>query len=181
MKIWLPIALIIVVGSFQSANAQASFGRTAGQFGVSQTGSARYSIPIWAPPGPRGIQPHVSLVYDSNSGVGPLGIGWSVAGLGAITRCNLTYAQDTNPAPVALVTTDGYCFNGNRLRLQTGTYGAAGSTYLTEIADFSSITANGTAGNGPAYFTVQSRDGLTFASDCGSHLNCFLVVTEQSD
>jgi hypothetical protein len=140
----------------------AAVGRTAGNFDVSSTGSAQYSIPIWTPPGPRGIQPNLALVYDSHSGIGPLGIGWQVTGLGAVTRCNKTYAQDTTPAPVALVTTDGYCLNGNRLRLTSGTYGTAGSTYQTEIANFSNVTANGTAGNGPSYFTVQGRDGLTY-------------------
>jgi len=55
-----------------------------------------------------------------------------------------------------------YCLDGKRLRLTSGTYGTAGSTYQTEVADFSNITANGTAGNGPAYFTVQGRDGLTY-------------------
>jgi RHS repeat-associated protein len=164
MKTLLPLGLLVLVAVLQRANAQGTFGRTPGHFGVSQVGSAQYSIPIWAPPGPRGIQPNLAFQYDSASDIGPLGIGWSLAGLGSITRCNLTTAQDTTPAPVALVTTDGYCINGNRLRLTSGagTYGAAGSTYQTEIADFSNITANGAAGNGPASFTVQGRDGNTY-------------------
>src|ERR1700723_1494855 len=112
----LPVALLIWLALFNVSEAQ-SVGRTPGKFNVSAIGSAQYSIPIWAPPGPRGIQPNVSLFYDSNSSIGPLGIGWSLGGLGAITRCNLTTAQDTTPAPVALVTTDGYCLNGKRLRL----------------------------------------------------------------
>jgi RHS repeat-associated protein len=144
-----------------------SFGRTPGKFGVSPIGSAQYSIPIGVPPGPRGVQPNISLRYDSQASIGPLGIGWSLAGLGHITRCNLTAAQDAAPAPVALVTTDGYCINGNRLRLTSGTYGTDGSTYQTEIADFSNITANGNTTNagvntGPASFTVQGRDGNTY-------------------
>src|ERR1700733_3899467 len=146
-----------------------SFGRTAGNFGVSPTGSTQYTIPIWTPPGPKGIQPNLSLSYNSSAGIGPLGVGWFVAGLGAVTRCNKTYAQDTTPAAVALVVSDGYCLNGNRLRLTSasGTYGAAGSTYQTEIADFSQITANGNTTNGgvntgPASFTVQGRNGLTY-------------------
>ena len=156
----LTIVLMLLVSSIQTANA--SFGRTVGNFNVSATGSTQYAIPIWAPPGPRGIQPNVSLFYDSQSSIGPLGIGWSLAGLGQITRCNKTYAQDTAPAPVALVVSDGYCLNGKRLRLTSGTYGTDGSTYQTEIADFSNITAHGTAGNGPAYFTVQGRNGNTY-------------------
>jgi RHS repeat-associated protein len=157
----LSVALLIWFAFFNVAEAQ-TVGRTPGHFNVSQVGSAQYSIPIWAPPGPRGMQPNISLLYDSGSSIGPLGIGWSLAGLGVITRCNLTTAQDTTPAPVALVTTDGYCMNGKRLRLTGGTYGTAGSTYQTEIADFSNITANLTAGNGPQYFTVQGRNGLTY-------------------
>jgi hypothetical protein len=154
------VALLSVV-SAQTVEAS-SFGRTQGNFSVSQTGNAQYSIPIWAPPGPNRMQPHLALQYNSGSGIGPLGVGWSLAGLGSVTRCNKTTAQDATPANVALVVGDGYCLNGNRLRLTSGTYGAAGSTYQTEIADFSNITANGTAGNGPATFTVQARDGNTY-------------------
>jgi RHS repeat-associated protein len=154
------VALLSIV-SVQTVYAS-SFGRTPGKFGVSPIGSAQYSIPIWTPPGPNGIQPNLALRYDSRAGIGPLGVGWSLAGLGSVTRCNLTTAQDTTAAPVALVTSDGYCLNGNRLRLTSGTYGTAGSTYQTEIAEFSNVTANGTAGNGPAYFTVQARNGNTY-------------------
>src|ERR1700722_16782005 len=144
-------------------DASAAVGRTPGSFAVSQTGSAEYTIPIFAPPGPRGMQPSISLFYDSRSPIGPLGLGWSLGGLGQITRCSKTVAQDTTAAPVALVASDGYCINGNRLRLTAGIYGSAGSVYATEIADFSQITAVGAAGgNGPAYFTVQGRNGLTY-------------------
>ena len=158
----LAIVLMTIMTSVLSGNAFAAVGRTPGQFAVSPTGSAQYTIPIWAPPGPRGVQPHIALTYNSQSGNGPVGVGWGVSGLGAISRCNKTYAQDTTPAAVALAISDGYCLNGNRLRLTGGTYGTAGSTYQTEIADFSNVTANGAAGNGPAYFTVRARDGLTY-------------------
>ena len=157
------VALLIASIMLLSGNgAFAVVGRTTGQFNVSTVGSAQYFIPIWTPPGPRGMQPQISLAYDSQAGIGPLGIGWTISGLGSITRCNLTVAQDTIPAPVQLVTSDGYCINGSRLRLTSGTTGTAGSVYQTEIADFSQITANGTAGNGPAYFTVQAKNGLTY-------------------
>jgi RHS repeat-associated protein len=158
----LSVALLISFAFLNSAEAQ-TVGRTPGNFNVSAVGSAQYSMPIWAPPGPRGMQPNLSLVYDSQSSIGPLGIGWSLAGLGQITRCNLTVAQDTTPAAVTLATSDGYCINRKRLRKTSGTYGAAGSTYQTEIADFSNITAFGATGiTGIAYFTVQGRDGLTY-------------------
>ena len=162
MKIQLPIALIILVASYPIAEAS-SIGRTPGQFGVSRMGSAQYSIPIWAPPGPRGVQPNLALLYDSHSGIGPLGIGWSLAGLGQITRCNKTVAQDSTAAPVTLATGDGYCLNGKRLRLTGGTYGAASSTYQTEVADFSNVTAYSSSGvTGIGYFIVQGVNGLKY-------------------
>ena len=158
----LTFALFVLVASCQIAEA-VTVGRTPGQFDVSRVGSAQYNIPIWAPPGPRGIRPNIALSYDSQSTIGPLGLGWSLAGLGSITRCNLTTAQDTTPAPVALVATDGYCINGSRLRLTSGTYGTTGSTYQTEIADFSNITAESSTGiTGIGYFVVQGRNGLTY-------------------
>jgi hypothetical protein len=57
---------------------------------------------------------------------------------------------------------DRFCLGGNRLRLGSGTYGAAGSVYLTEMADYSRITAYSTAGNGPEYFVVEAKSGLKY-------------------
>jgi Salmonella virulence plasmid 65kDa B protein/FG-GAP-like repeat len=142
---------------------------------VSATGAATYQIPIWAPLGPKGVQPNLALTYNSQSGDGTMGPGWSLSGLSAITRCNKTYAQDGMPAAVALATSDGYCLNGNRLRISSGTYGVAGSTYQTESADFSQITANGSAGNGPASFIVQGKDGLIF--EYGNTTDSRIVAT----
>jgi len=137
-------------------------GHTAGSFATSPTGAATYTIPIWAPAGPKGMEPHVALSYNSQQGNGIVGVGWSISGLSSIYRCNLTFAQDAAPAPVALVTSDGYCMDGQRLRLTSGTYGVAGSTYQTEIANFVNVTAYGSAGNGPAYWTAQDRNGRTY-------------------
>jgi hypothetical protein len=86
-----------------------------------------------------------------------------LAGLSAIYRCGKTIAQDGAASSVALAVSDGYCIDGNRLR-QTGgsSYGTSGSIYMTEIADFSRITANGTSGNGPESWTVERKDGSIF-------------------
>jgi RHS repeat-associated protein len=193
-----PILLIIAGATLLSASAQATTaaGRTKGTFVVSPTGAATYTIPIWAPPGPQGLQPNIALTYNSQladagdptpapagsqspgrpipvdstqaslnwaqASNGYLGVGWSLQGLSSIYRCNLTFAQDAAPAPIALVTSDGYCMAGQRLRLTGGTYGEAGSTYQTEVANFVNVTAYGTAGNGPAYWIAQDRNGRTY-------------------
>src|ERR1700678_1142859 len=117
MRIRLSNALLALTLSLLAAPVFAATGRTVGHFAVSPTGSAQYSIPIWAPKGPHGVQPHIALSYDSQQGNGYVGVGWAVSGLSSIYRCNLTIAQDGTAAPVALATSDGYCMDGQRLRL----------------------------------------------------------------
>jgi YD repeat-containing protein len=141
-------------------------GRTPGQFAVSPMGAATYQIPIWTPPGARGLEPHLALVYTSGSPDGMMGPGWNLAGLSAIARCNKTYA-DNNGSPAAVTLTTGatgddFCLDGSRLRVTSGTYGAANSVYQTMVANFSRITAYGAAGNGPSYFYVEGKDGLIY-------------------
>lgn len=145
-----------------SAGAFAAAGKTPGTYQVSPAGAATYTIPIWAPRGPDGLQPQIALTYNSQAGSSYLGVGWSVSGLSVIYRCTQTYAQDPAAAPVNLTMSDVFCMDGRRLRLTGGTYGAAGSTYQTEVANFANVTAYGSAGNGPAHFVVQGRDGRTY-------------------
>ncbi|HEY1354334.1 MAG TPA: SpvB/TcaC N-terminal domain-containing protein [Ktedonobacteraceae bacterium] len=49
------------------------------------TGTASLSVPIFSSPGRHGFGPQLSLSYNSGSGNGPFGFGWSL-GLPAITR-----------------------------------------------------------------------------------------------
>jgi RHS repeat-associated protein len=157
------LAFVTLSALLCEASAWAATGRTAGNFAVSADGSANYSIPIWTPPGVANLQPSLALNYSSRSGDGLLGIGWQLAGLSAISRCNLTYAQDGIAGSPQLASSDRFCFDGNRLRTTSGsTYGAPGATYQTEIANFSNVTSNGTAGSGPAWFKVQAKNGLTY-------------------
>jgi len=108
------------------------------------------------------MQPPLEFVYRHTGGNGRLGMGWSIAGIGAITRCNKTIVQDGAFSPASLSVDDGYCLNGNRLRLVSGTYGTNGSVYRTEREMFSRVTASGAAGNGPASFEVEASDGLVY-------------------
>ena len=142
--------------------AHGAVGRTPGDAGVSASGTAQYSVALTLPPGRRGLTPQLGLAYDSSRGRGLAGLGWSVTGASTIYRCEKTVAQDGEARGVRNVTDDGYCLDGNRLRLVGGIYGTAGSEYRTEIQTYSRLVAVGTAGNGPQSFKVDGRDGLRY-------------------
>ncbi len=50
------------------------------------TGTGTLTVPIATSPGRSGFGPQLSLAYNSGSGNGPFGVGWSLGGLPSITR-----------------------------------------------------------------------------------------------
>ncbi|MEO8062872.1 MAG: toxin TcdB middle/N-terminal domain-containing protein [Pseudomonadota bacterium] len=162
---------LICITSLGIANTAVAvdYGRTAGSFDVSTSGASTYSIPIWTPPGPNGVQPSIALAYNSQSGNSLAGVGWSLAAVSSIERCPRTIGQDGTAAEIALTGSDRFCLGGSRLRLSTGTYGVAGSVYFTELADYSRITAYGTLGAGPDHFIVEAKSGLRYEYGNGAN------------
>ena len=148
------------VAASASLPATAAAGRTPGSFGVTSTGAATYSIPIWTPPGVGNVDLKLSLEYNSRGGNGVIGQGWSLAGLSEISRCNRTVAQDGAPGPVTHTVVDRFCLDRQQLKLVSGTYGAVGAVYATEIESFSRISAVASA-YGMA-FVVTSKNGLVY-------------------
>ena len=130
-----------------------------GEFKVNNTGAATYTVPIAVPPGTNGVAPILSLSYNSQAGNGMMGLGWMLSGISSITRCPQTVAQDGVRGSIHFDGNDRYCMGGQRLMLVSGSYGADGSEYRTELEQFSKIVAHGSAGNGPAWFEVWRKDG----------------------
>jgi YD repeat-containing protein len=158
---WLWFIALLCMG-LAGTEGSAAIGRTSGLPGVSPSGAATYTVPLWVPPGINGLQPSLALVYSSNRGEGPFGVGWGLAGLSVIERCVSTWAQNGVARDVRNDNQDRFCLDGNQLRRTGGTYGAAGSTYQTELETYARIKAYGSAGNGPAYFFVEAADGLVY-------------------
>lgn len=158
-------AVVLIAGFLLGAPAgyaaTSAVGTAPGQFSVSPTGAATYQIPIAVPPGTNGLKPSLALLYNSQAGNGLLGMGWSLSGLSVISRCPQTIDQDNAVHLPNLTSADRFCLDGQRLIVTSGTYGASGSVYHTEIDSFQKVTAVGTAGTGPASFTVVDRAGLT--------------------
>jgi len=148
-------------------------GRTDGSGTVTSDGAAQYTLPLWVPPGRAGIQPDLSLVYNSSGGNGLLGVGWSLTGLSQITRCRKTFLQDGDPQAVHFNggnNGDRLCLNGQRLVVvggldgATSTYGADWTEYRTENDIHAKIVSYASDAYGPGLFKVYLKDGriLTF-------------------
>ncbi|MEM9540747.1 MAG: FG-GAP-like repeat-containing protein [Cyanobacteria bacterium P01_E01_bin.42] len=135
-------------------------GTIPGEFAVNGNGGATYTIPIEVPPGTNGVQPNLSLVYNSQQDNGLLGVGWNLAGLSAIARCGTTVATDGFKSGVNFDSRDRFCFDGQRLMAVSGAYGADGTEYHTERETWVRIISQTEAGqNGPRSFSVTTKDG----------------------
>jgi RHS repeat-associated protein len=134
-------------------------GSTDGQLRVNESGAATYAINIATPAGTAGVAPQLALSYSSQGQNGLLGQGWSLSGLSAITRCRQTLTQDNNPEPITWTSGDRYCLDGQRLLLVSGSHGAPGAVYKTEIESFTTVTAHGGSAGNPDYFVVEKKDG----------------------
>ncbi|PRQ01022.1 putative deoxyribonuclease RhsC [Enhygromyxa salina] len=149
-------------------------GTIPGTFRVDERGAARFSIPLEVPRAARGLEPDLSLEYDSQLGSGALGVGWALGGQSAITRCAHTLAEDHELAPVRMTNDDALCLDGQRLVLVDGAPFQIGATYRLERDDFSRIRVIATANHlshacegGYGYgFEQRRRDGTIATYGC---------------
>jgi YD repeat-containing protein len=122
------------------------------------TGSAAYSIPIALPPGTNGVQPNLTIAYNSDSGNGWVGEGWTVTGLGYIERLGPNWS----PAPT-YGSSDTYRLNmgGTSQKLVyagVDPTGASGNYYRTQIESFLRIEYVSTSN----YWIVTNTGGTKF-------------------
>lgn len=181
------ISSVIAVGMVSKGLFSAVVpGTLPGDVTVTNRGSAVYSIPIQTVPGVAGMNPDLSLVYNSQGGNGLLGQGWSLSGLSVITRVPTTDFLESGSTegaytssnfkvyPVNFDGMDRFALDGKRLMMVSGsTYGANGTEYRTEIDSFSRIKAVGSVNGGPQYFTVETKSGLklTFGNTTDSRID----------
>lgn len=152
-----------------------AFGATPGEF--SGNGSAVYNIPIDVPPGINGMQPNLSIVYNSDGGNGLLGMGFDIGGLSRITRIGASEFFDGYNRGVTYTNSDRFALDGQRLvmvgsnndgasgeqvspeTIDPNAYGMDGITYRTSRDCWRNVISNGASGNGPATFTVLHPNG----------------------
>ncbi len=150
------------VPSPKSKALTANVGSLKGEFQVTPSGQAHYSIPIEVSPGTAGMSPALAITYDSSSSNtrnGLLGMGFSLDGLTAITRCPSNKTQNGVIHGVDFTDKDRFCFNGEQLIVIKGEYGADGTEYRTYVDSKAKIISYGKQGNGPASFKVWTKGG----------------------
>ncbi|MDB5228238.1 MAG: hypothetical protein JWN78_2431, partial [Bacteroidota bacterium] len=148
----------------KTTNTSNAIGVLAGSHGVSPTGSATYSIPIFIPDGINSMEPSVSVNYNSRASNGLVGYGWSLNAVSSISydrkdeyhdgKADLDYINNGNP----------FLLDGHRLIPVSGTNGANGAVYRTESESFSKVISNGSSASCttcPSSFTVISKNGIT--------------------
>jgi RHS repeat-associated protein len=138
-------------------------GALPGRGGVSPDGAYTYTIPIETPEGRAGMEPKLALNYNSRGGNGMFGMGWTLSGGASyISRCPKTWAAGRKSERVTFTTEDRFCLDGQRLLLvSSGTYGAAGTEYRTEMDSFAKVVLEATESgtNEPIQFRVSYKDG----------------------
>lgn len=137
-------------------------GRTEGTFSVSPSGAATYQIPITLQQGLSTFIPEVSLCYNSQSGNGIIGYGWSLTGFSTISVVPRSIYYDGKAECLYQGGDNALALDGMRLLLKSGTNGAIGATYYTENDQGALIEVTSCANGTPASFTVKTTDGTTY-------------------
>lgn len=136
-------------------------GKISDQFDVSPVGQAIYSIPIKLPPGTAGMQPELSIVYNSSSKEGLLGYGFDLSGLSMINRSPQNLIVDGRVTAVDFSDSDRFMLDGQRLIRISPLTQIKDIEYRTENNNFSKIIAYGEANN-PQSFSVYTKSGLVY-------------------
>ena len=91
-------------------------GDFSGKYTVDESGAFNYSIPLQVAPGINGMQPNLTMQYNSNMKNGLFGYGWSLTeASSSIARCNADLVRDGKRSAVGDLDDFKYCLNGVRL------------------------------------------------------------------
>lgn len=145
-------------------------GTLPGALSVDNKGAANLTIPLMIPPGRGGMQPNLALTYNSQSGNGPIGVGWALStGFPqAITRGRSIFARDGyihagGNSDFARLYLDGRRLIHANPAAPDSPYWQVGNVYRTEVDSFVSILATSTSSGTQRWhmdgFKLTGKDG----------------------
>lgn len=143
-----------IIDDSYSLNTSLPVGTTQAYLDVGNDGSANFVVPIELPPGTAGLQPDISVSYNSNAGSGVMGMGWNISGMSAIYRIPKTMDPNGFTQGVQFDNQDAFALDGNPLvELSPG-------VFRTSLETFSRVTVLASNANGPVAFQVETKGGL---------------------
>lgn len=148
IKILTALVLTSLYASISFAQTM-GFGSMGGSFAVNDYGAATYTIPLDIPQGINGMQPNIALVYNSQSGNGVCGIGFSLVASSSIAPTSQDIYHDGVAKGIKYDTNDAYALDGVRL-IRMGQY-----QYCPENAPFDNVSKNSDG------FVVKYQNGNT--------------------
>ncbi|TQV78840.1 hypothetical protein FKG94_12530 [Exilibacterium tricleocarpae] len=155
-------------------------GSLAYQAAVTGSGDAIVNIPIHTAPGVNGVEPGLSLAYNSGRArqqvteslpEDVLGYGWRLSGFSQIRRC-VIHRSDADI--VQLTDDDAICLDGEPLVLVGGSHWQPGALYRTLRDRFIRIELKGTAA--APWFEVTNTSGAV--SQYGATANARINVVD---
>ena len=156
-------------------------GKIPGELNVNPSGAATYTIPISCPPGINGMQPNLSLVYNSQSGNGIAGWGWNLGGLSMISRVPKNYYYDNEKSGIIWDKYSPLALDGQRL-VVNGPLESSSDTieYRTENDESNKIVGYNITVWGPKYFKVFQKDGNVLEYGDPSSLASYFPIKSPS-
>ena len=172
-------AFVIVFCTSVCAYGANAVGAIPGNFQVSNMGAAVYNVPVECPDGVNGMKPELSFVYNSHAGDGPMGLGWNIGGLSAITRVNKQQCYDGTTSSISFTADDALMLDGMRLKKKSQSN--EGVEYVTEPDSYIRIVGSDIQSWGPKYFKIYTKDGKTLTYSALHDEPLSWVLTEVCD
>lgn len=163
------------------ASQGAVVGKIPGELNVGASGNAVYTIPIPCPPGVNGVQPNISLVYNSQSGNGVAGWGWNLGGLSMISRVPKNYYYDNEKSGIIWDKYSPFALDGQRLVVNGPSVSSSDTIeYRTENDESNKIVGYNITAWGPKYFKIFQKDGNVLEYGNRSSLASYFPVKSSS-
>ncbi len=131
--LWLFV--FIMPTTLYSVNPKNVVGEIPCNSSISDQGSVLVDVPIEVYQDPRGMSPKLSFAYNSMSGYGNMGYGWSVSGGSCITHGNKSIYYDRQVESMDLTSVDAMFLDGVRLvRVE--------SSYRNQTVNYQTVSGN---------------------------------------
>lgn len=153
------VLLISVITCKAQPDINRPVGTIPGEVSVSMSGAATYTIPVRVPAGVAGLQPNLSLIYNSQINDGIAGYGWSLSEISSITRGPQDKYYNGIVKPVQGNSEDNFYLDGQLLMPISGINGGDGTQYKAEKENCLKIESFGGSNGNPTRWRITQKDG----------------------